>query len=146
MSNSKVERKAKGDAQFEAMMKRAIRILEGDPQVTLNSVAVSENLCHKVLKRHYTAFKESGEDLKNLSPKLVLGRFPLLSETQKHILQLFVRSLNCCGFPCSKETLKMLSKVSLKSSLMSLCRCFYCTKMRMSNLFKLEMKEESKKL
>ena len=56
MSNSKVERKAKGDAQFEAKMKRAIRILEGNPQVTLNSVAISEYLCHKVLKRHYTEF------------------------------------------------------------------------------------------
>ena len=44
--------------------------------------------------------------MKNWSPKLVLGHFPLLSETQKHILQLFVHSLDRCGFPCSKATLK----------------------------------------
>ncbi len=61
MSNSKVERKEKVAEKFAAKVKRAIRILENEPQVSLNAVAVSLDLCHKVLKKHYVAYKESAE-------------------------------------------------------------------------------------
>ena len=127
MSNSKVERKEKVAEKFAAKVKRAIRILENEPQVSLNAVAVSLDLCHKVLKKHYVAYKESGEELRNWSPNSAAGRFPLLSDVQKHILRLFVHTLDQCGYPCSKATLK--NAIKTLSGLPSLPSSSYTQKL-----------------
>ena len=54
----------------------------------------------------YKLFKDSGMNLREWSPKVQNFRPPLLSEEQKHVVKLYLHTLDRLNFPASKGALK----------------------------------------
>lgn len=121
------KKKNKKQSQLVGKVKSAIRILEGDPSTTITAAANAVSMCHKSLKKHYLDFKGSGVSLRDWIPSIDSGRPVLLNDLHKRALKLFAYTLDYCGYPISRHTLKdAIQKLSglihppSKSYLMSL--------------------------
>ena len=84
----------KKKGKFDSKLKNAIQILESNPSISIHAAAASVEICHKVLKRNYSQFLDAGCSIKDWVPGLHMGHPLLLSDALKHVLKLYILSLD----------------------------------------------------